>query len=79
MRSQPNCFEVVVVVVFVVVVVDVILNVDVVVQATSKVDLRLLVMEVEFLGGLVGGWGGGGGVQSHFRVKPNLVKVELGL
>ena len=37
-------------------------------------------MEVEFHGGWVGGWGGGGGVvQSHFRVKPNLVKVELGL
>ena len=29
----------------------------------------------------MGGWGGGGGggVQSHFRVKPNLVEVELGL
>ena len=37
-RSQPNCFEVVVVVV--------ILNVDVVDQATSKIDLMLLVMEV---------------------------------
>ena len=36
-------------------------------------------MEVEFHGGSVGGWGGGGGVQSHFRVKPNLVEVELGL
>ena len=36
-------------------------------------------MEVEFHGG-VGGWvGGWGGVQSHFRVKPNLVEVELGL
>ena len=34
-------------------------------------------MEVEFHGGV--GWGGGGGVQSHFRVKPNLVEVELGL
>ena len=33
-------------------------------------------MEVEFHGGV--GWGGGG-VQSHFRVKPNLVEVELGL
>ena len=32
-------------------------------------------MEVEFV------WVGwvGGGVQSHFRVKPNLVEVELGL
>ena len=33
-------------------------------------------MEVEFHGGWVVG---GGGVQSHFRVKPNLVEVELGL
>ena len=40
MRSQACCFEVVVVVF--------VLNVDVVVQATSNVDLRLLVMEVEF-------------------------------
>ena len=55
MRSQPNCFEVVVVVL----VVFVVLNVDVVVQTTSKVDLRLLVMEVEF--GWVGWWGGGVG------------------
>ena len=31
-------------------------------------------MEVEFHGGWVVG-----GVQSHFRVKPNLVEVELGL
>ena len=47
------------VVVVVVVIVDVVvLNVVVVVLATLKVDLRLLVMEVEF------GWGGwcGGGV-----------------
>ena len=36
-------------------------------------------MEVEFHGGWVVGGGGGGGVQSHFRVKPNLVEVELGL
>ena len=34
-------------------------------------------MEVEFDGGW--GGGGGGGVHSHFRVKPNLVEVELGL
>ena len=33
-------------------------------------------MEVEF--GWVG-WGGVGGVQSHIRVKPNSVEVELGL
>ena len=33
-------------------------------------------MEVEFHGGW---WVVGGGVQSHFRVKPNLVEVELGL
>ena len=50
---------VVVVFVVVVVIVDVVfvvLNVDFVVEATSKVDLRLLVMEVEF--GWVVGWGG---------------------
>ena len=35
-------------------------------------------MEVEF--GWWVGWGGRvGGVQTHFRVKPNLVEVELGL
>ena len=28
---------------------------------------------------LSGGWWVVGGVQSHFRVKPNLVEVELGL
>ena len=83
MRSQPNCFEFVLFCgfgcscsccwscfVFIVV-----LNVDVVVQARSKVDLRLFVMEVEF--GWVVGWVGG--VQTHFRVKPNSVEVELGL
>ena len=65
MRSQPNCFEVVVLGdVFIVVVV---LNVDVVVQATSKVDLMLLSMEVEFP--VV--WCGVGGVNSNNRVKPN--------
>ena len=42
---------VVVIVVDVIFVVDVVLNVDVVGYATSKVNLRLLVMEVEFLGG----------------------------
>ena len=36
-------------------------------------------MEVEFHGGWWWVVGGGGGVQSHFRVKPNLVEVELGL
>ena len=64
MRSQPNCFQVVLFCgfgcscsccwscfVFIVV-----LNVDVVVQARSKVDLRLFVMEVEF-GWVVGGVG----------------------
>ena len=61
MRSQPTYFEVVLVVVVVVVVdvvvfvVVVVLNVDVVVQATSKVDLMLHSMEVEFPGG---GWCG---------------------
>ena len=61
MRSQPIvlrlfCFVVVVVVVVVVNVVFVlvvVLNVDFVL-ATSKVDLRLLVMEVEFLAGASG-------------------------
>ena len=59
---------------FVVVVVVVVLNVVVGVLATLKVDLRLLVMEVEF--GWVGGVGGGG-VQTHFHVKPNSVKSRL--
>ena len=36
-------------------------------------------MEVEFHGGWWWVVVGGGGVQSHFRVKPNLVEVELGL
>ena len=70
MRSQPNCFEVDDVIVFVV------LYVDIVVQGTSKVDLGLLVMEVEF------GWGGVvvrcGGVETYFRVKPNLVELSRG-
>ena len=45
-------------------VVVVVINVDFVVSATSKVDLRLLVMEVEF-GWVVGGvrWWLGGWVQ----------------
>ena len=30
-------------------------------------------------GGWGGGGGGGGGVQSHFRVKPNLHCIVLGL
>ena len=63
----------VVVIVAVLVVVEVVfvvvLNVDVVVQATSKVDLRLLVMEVEF------GWWCVG-VQSHFRVQANSVELS---
>ena len=59
---------------FFVVVVVVVLNVVVVVLATLKVDLRLLVMEVEFL---VGGGGWGGGVQTHFHFKPNTNIVEL--
>ena len=69
------CFVVVgvviVVVVDVVFVVIVVRNVDVVVQVTSKIDLRLLVM----------GWGGGVGgcVQTHYRVKPNSVEVVLRL
>ena len=40
---------------FVVVVVDVVLNVDDVVYTRSNIDLRLLLMEVEF------GWGESGG------------------
>ena len=46
---------VVIVIVDVVFVVSVVLNVDVVVLATSKFDLRLLVMEFEF-GWVVGRW-----------------------
>ena len=65
-----------VVVIIVVVFVVVVLNVVVVVLATLKVDLRLLVMEVEF--GWVGGVGWGG-VQNHFHVKPNSVEVVLRL
>ena len=41
------------------------------------VDLRLLVMELEF--GWWGGWWGGVGVQTHFHVKPNSVEVVLRL
>ena len=87
MRSQPIvlrlfCLVVVVVgggggvvvvdVVFVAVVVP---NVGVVIQAMSKVDLRLLVKEVEFgwwwWGGLVGV-----GVQTHFHVKHKSVELS---
>ena len=74
MRSQPNCFAVVLFFVVVVVVfVVVVLNVDDVVLATLKVDLRLLVMEVEF--GWVWWWWWGG-VQTHLHVKPNSVKLS---
>ena len=45
------------------------LNVDDVVKVTSKVDLRLLVIEVEF------GWGGGG-MNSNNHVKPNSVELS---
>ena len=74
MMSQPNCFVVVVVVVvvvFVVVVfvVFVVLNVDIVVQTKSKVDLMPLSMEVEFPGG-------GVVVNSNNRVKPNSVELS---
>ena len=48
----------------------VVLNVDVVVLATSKIDLRLLVMEVEFL---VVGWCG---MNSNNHVKPNSVELS---
>ena len=37
--------------------------------------LRLLVMEVEFVWGGVGG-GGGDGVETHFHVKPNSVELR---
>ena len=53
----------------------VVLNVDIVVKAILKVDLRLLVREVEFGWVVLGCWGGGVGcVQTHFRVKPNSVE-----
>ena len=71
---------VLVVIVDVVFVVVVVLNVDVVVQATSKVDLMLHSMEVEFVGG------GVVVVNCNNHVKPNsvglswgCVEVELGL
>ena len=62
-----------VVVLVLVVVVDVDVDVvfvfvDVVVKATRKVDLRLLVMDVEF------GWVVG--VQTHFHVKPDSVELS---
>ena len=38
--------------------------------------LRLLVMEVEFGWVVGGGEGGGGGVQTHFYVKPNSVELS---
>ena len=65
------CSVVVVVVIDVVFVVVVVHNVDVVVQATSKVDLMLHSMEVEF----PGGWCG---ANSNNRVKPNSVELSLG-
>ena len=67
MRSQPTCFEIVVVVVVVV-----ILNVDVVVQTTSNVDLMLHSMEVEFLVG----WVVWCGMNSNNHVKPNSVELS---
>ena len=71
MRSQPNCFEAVVVVVVVVVfVVVVVPNVDVVVQATSKVDLMLLSTEVEFP------MGAGGSMNSNNHVKPDSIELS---
>ena len=65
----------VVVVLVVVVIVDVVfdvlvvLNVDIVVQATSKVNLMLHSIEVEF----PVGWGG---MNSNTRVKPNSVELS---
>ena len=63
---------VVVVVVDIVFVVVVILNVDVVVQATSKFDITLLSIEVEFP--VVGWWWCG--MNSNNRVKPNSVELS---
>ena len=48
-----------------------VLNIDDVVKETSKVDLRFLVIEVEF-----GWWLVVGGVQTHFHVKPNSVELS---
>ena len=62
---------VVVVVIIVYVVSVVVLNVDVVVQVTPKVDLKLHSMKVEFLGG---GWWCG--MNSNNRVKPNSVEFS---
>ena len=78
MRSQPNCFEVVVVVVVVdvVFVVVVVLNLDVVVQATSKVDLMLHRWKQSSW--WVGWWWWWGGVNTNNRVKPNSVELILG-
>ena len=50
----------------------VVLYVDVVVQATSKVDLMLHLMEVEFP--VVGQWG----VNSNNHVRPNSVELSCG-
>ena len=71
MRSQPIvlrlfCFVVVVVAVDVIFVV-VVLNIDAVVFALSKVDLRLLLMEVEF-----GWWVVGGGCANPFSCQTQL-------
>ena len=72
-QANYNCFEVVVVVIVgVVFVVVVVLNVDVVVQATSKVDLILHSMEVEFPVEV------GGGVNSNNCVKPNSIELSFG-
>ena len=72
-------------VVFVIVVV---LNLDIVVKATLKVvvDVDGVVVLGNIKGWseapcdgswlLVGGWGGGGGVQTHFLVKPNSVELS---
>ena len=60
----------VVVIVEVVFVVVVVLNVDVVIQATSKVDLRLLVKEVEF--GWWWWWWGDGWCAKSFSCQTQL-------
>ena len=52
-----------------------VLDVNVAVQVSLIVDLRLLVKKVEFGWGGVGLGGDGGGVLGHNHVKPNSVEL----